>query len=55
MILPTKSNLPLSEIKKLHRHIDIQVKKKLSQEENLELLDIIQPDSLPLSEFKVRI
>ena len=45
----------LKEIKKLQRQIMIQVSKKISQEKDLELIDIIVPDSLPLSDFKVRI
>ena len=54
-IIPTMQNFSVKEIKKLQRQIMIQVSKKISQEKELELIDIIVPDSLPLSDFKVRI
>ena len=55
LIIPTSQNFSSKEVKKLQKHITIQVSRKISQKKDLELIDIILPDSLPLSDFKVRI
>jgi hypothetical protein len=55
LIIPTSQKFSSKEIKKVEKHIKIQVSKKISQEKDLELIDIILPESLPLSDFKVRI
>ena len=55
LIIPTSQNLSSLVIKKLLKHINIQVTKKILRENDLELIDIILPESLPLSDFKIRL
>jgi hypothetical protein len=53
-LIPTENSFSSMELKKLLKNLRIKTKRKLDKEQNLELIDILLPDSKPFHDFKIR-
>ena len=53
-IVPTEENISSAELKKLLKHLTIQTKRFLGNDQGLELIDILLPDTRSFHEFKIR-
>ncbi len=53
-ILPTEDNIPSMELKKLLKHLTIKTNRKEKNDQGLELIDILLPDTQSIHEFKIR-
>ncbi len=54
VIIPTDLNFSSMELDKLLKFLIIQTEKKIDNEQNLSLIDILLPDTNPFHEFKIR-
>ncbi len=53
-IIPTDNNFSSMELKKLLKYLTIQTERKIDTEQDLDLIDILLPDTKHLHEFKIR-
>jgi hypothetical protein len=53
-IVPTEDNITSMELKKLLKHLTIKTKQRERNDQGLELIDILLPDTQSFHEFKIR-
>ena len=53
-IIPTEDNISSIELKKLLKYLTIETKRNYKDDQNLELIDILIPDTESYNEFKIR-
>ncbi|MHA2175896.1 MAG: hypothetical protein ACXABI_13765 [Candidatus Hodarchaeales archaeon] len=54
-LIPSNRNFSSLDLKKLIKHLEIHTERKISSQNEEELIDILFSDKIPLHEFKIRI